>query len=128
MSRVSRVKDNKGYKKLKVWQEAHKLALLVYKIIKKFPKFEYFGLVSQIRRAVISIPANIVEGHTRKSSKEFIRFLIVANGSLVEVEYYFELALELEYIDKKDYGDFEKQRRIVGGLLNGLIKSLKQKH
>ena len=80
--------SNKGYKRLKVWQESHELVLKVYKVTKKFPREEFFGLTSQMRRAVVSVAANIVEGQVRNTSKSFLQFLNIANGSLVEVEYY----------------------------------------
>lgn len=130
MSQVSRVmiqvRDNKGYKKLKVWVEAHKLVLLVYKVTEVFPRTETFGLIPQIRRAVVSISANIVEGHVKHSRKEFLHHLDFANGSLVEVEYYLELAKDLGYITDNQYQDLDEQRVAVGNLLNGLIKSLKK--
>lgn len=117
----------KGYQKLQVWQEAHKLVLLVYEITKVFPHDEAFGLVSQMRRAVVSTAANIVEGHAKRSLKDFLRFLNTSNGSLVELEYYFELSLSLIYIKQSDYEKLEQQRIIVGNLLNGLMKSIRTK-
>lgn len=118
--------EKKGYKKLKVWEEAHKLVLLVYKVTEQFPKAELFSLTPQIRRAVVSITANIVEGHVKHSKKEFLHHLDFANGSLVEVEYYFELSRDLGYITDKQYRELEQQRTIVGNLLHGLIRSLKK--
>lgn len=117
--------DLKGFRKLKVWQEAHKLTLLVYRITDKFPKHELFGLTSQLRRAVVSIVANIVEGHVKHSKKEFLHHLDFANGSLAEVEYYLELARDLKYIAQDEYEILESQRIIVGNLLHGFIKSIK---
>ena len=117
--------DKKGFRKLKVWNEAHKLTLLVYRITDKFPRHEIFGLTPQIKRAVVSIAANIVEGHVKHSKKEFLHHLDFANGSLVEVEYYLELARDLEYIDNDEYKTIENQRIIVGNLLHGFIKSIK---
>lgn len=119
--------SSKGYKKLRVWQEAHRLVLAVYQLTDPFPKSEILSLTSQIRRAVISIVANIVEGQAKGSNKDFLRFLKISNGSLLEVEYYLELCLELNYISKKQYEEIESQRLIVGNLLNGLIKSLRLK-
>jgi four helix bundle protein len=118
--------DNKdtGYKKLKVWEEAHKLCLHVYKITKDFPKEEMYGLTSQIRRAALSVVANIVEGQSRTRS-EFYHFLIISNGSLSEVEYYLEISLELGYIERSSFAHVAQQRQIVGKLLYGLIKSVK---
>lgn len=116
----------KGYQKLKVFREADKLVLLIYQITKKFPREEMFGLVSQMRRAAVSIVANIIEGQVRESNKGFLRFLFIANGSLVELEYYIDLALKLSFINKEEHEKLDEQRRTVGVLLNGLIKSLKE--
>ena len=128
MYQESNVMDHdKGFRKLKVWNEAHKLTLLVYRITDKFPRQELFGLTPQIRRAVVSIAANIVEGHVKHSKKEFLHHLDFANGSLVEVEYYLELARDLRYINDTEYEAIENQRIIVGNLLNGFIKSIKLK-
>ena len=121
------IDHDKGFRKLKVWNEAHKLTLLVYRFTDKFPRQELFGLTQQLRRAVVSITANIVEGHVKHSRKEFLHHLDFANGSLVEVEYYFELARDLKYITQNEYEVLENQRIIVGNLLNGFIKSLKSK-
>jgi len=115
----------KGYKKLKVFQEAHNLVKEVYSVTERFPKSELFGLISQMRRSVVSVPANIIEGQARISKKEFKNFLSIANGSLVELEYYLELALDLHYLDKIQYENIEKQRLITGQLLGGLIRHLK---
>lgn len=121
------LEDNqaKGYRKLLVWQESHKLVLLIYKLKKKFPREELFGLTSQICRAVVSISANIVEGQARASRKEFLQFLYIANGSLIETEYYLELARDLIYISLDQYNVLEEKRIIVGNLLHGLIISLR---
>ena len=115
---------NKGYKKLKVYTEANKLVILVYRATDKFPKTELFGLISQMRRAAVSVVANVLEGHARKSKKEFRQFLSIANGSLVEVEYYIELSLELGYISNDLFNEMESQRELVGALLGGFIKHL----
>lgn len=76
----------KKFKDLVVWQKAHNLTLEIYKITQKFPPDEKYGIVSQMRRAAYSIPANIVEGHSRKSKKEFLQFLNIAKGSLEELK------------------------------------------
>lgn len=115
----------KGYKKLKVYGEAHKLTLEVYRITAKFPKEELFGLVSQMRRCSISVVANIIEGQARATKKDFKHFLIIANSSLVELEYYLELSLELEYISRFEYEKVEAQRFISGSLLGGFIRHFK---
>lgn len=117
--------NEKGYKKLKVYHETHLLVKLVYQATGTFPRSEVFGLVSQMRRAAVSVAANIIEGQARASKKEFKQFLFIANGSLAELEYYFELSLDLGYISTSEYEGLEDQRSNAGRLLGGLIKHLK---
>ena len=117
--------NQKGYRKLRVFHAAHKLIIETYKVTEKFPKGELFGLVSQMRRSAVSVAANIIEGHAR-SRAEFKRFLSIANGSLVELEYYLELVLELGYINKQEYNLLDASRIDAGMLLGGLLKSLKK--
>lgn len=129
MYQVSSVmnKITKGYKKLDVWQKSHQLVLLTYKYTKDFPKYELFGLTSQIRRAVVSITANIVEGQASNSKRDFLNFLNMANRSLVEAEYLLEASLDLGYLLKSQYEQLESLRICVGNLLNGLIRSLRER-
>ncbi|MBI2591561.1 MAG: four helix bundle protein [Candidatus Brennerbacteria bacterium] len=113
-----------GYKNLNVWKKADELVLSVYKLTKIFPKNECFGLVSQMRRCAISIPANIVEGYGRRTNKDKSQFLFIARGSLNELEYYLDLSFKLEYIDSVNYQKNLSLRNDVGKLLNGFINSL----
>ncbi|MEK7146775.1 MAG: four helix bundle protein [Patescibacteria group bacterium] len=115
-----------GYKNLNVWKKADELVLLVYKITKKFPKDELFGLVSQMRRCSISIPANITEGYGRRTNKDKLQFLFITRGSLNELEYYLDLSFKLGYIDTVNYQIMISLRADVGKLLSGFIKSLSQ--
>ena len=110
--------------KLILWQKAHELVLKIYKITKNFPREEQFSLTSQIRRAAVSIPSNIVEGKARGSNKEYKRFLLMARGSLEETKYQLLLAKDLKYIDKKTYDEIFKDMDDVGRLLGGLIKKI----
>jgi four helix bundle protein len=87
----------RDFKKLIVWERAHKFAVIIYKLTKQFPKEELYGITSQIRRAVVSIPTNIVEGSGRETPKEFSRYLSIAAGSASEVEYLLILAKELNF-------------------------------
>jgi four helix bundle protein len=89
----------KSYKELVVWQKSHNLVLEIYKITKDFPKEELFGLTSQIRRAAISIAANIVEGFARKGLKDKLRFYNISQGSVNEVDYLLFLSKDLQYGD-----------------------------
>lgn len=109
------------FEDLKVFDEAHKLTLSVYRVTRNFPKSETYGLTSQIRRSSASVAANIVEGNSRGHKKEFIQFLYLANGSLEETKYHLLLAKDLGYIDSKDYDLIHSQSEMVGKLLKGLI-------
>jgi four helix bundle protein len=85
---------------LRVWQAAHQLALSIYKLTDRyFPKSELYGLTSQIRRAAVSVPANIAEGFKKRGKPDKARFYNIAQGSLAEVEYYLLLAKDLGYAD-----------------------------
>lgn len=118
------MKEEKGFKRLTVWQKAYELTLMVYKYSQKFPSSELYGLTSQLRRSVVSVAANIAEGSERQHKKEFLQFLSIARGSLAEVETYLMLDRDLDYIGKKEFADADEQRKEVGRLLRGLYKSL----
>jgi four helix bundle protein len=109
------------FQQLEVWQESHELVLMVYRITKKFPGDERFGLVSQMRRAAVSIPANIAEGFKRRGIRDKIRFYNISEGSLEELKYYFILSKNLGYIASND--NLMAQAETVGRLLNGFIAS-----
>jgi len=89
----------KNYKELKVWQRSYQLCLEIYKITKRFPNGERYGLTSQIRRAAVSVPSNIAEGYGRKTTQEYIRFLYIAYGSNCEMETQILLSGDLDYIE-----------------------------
>ncbi len=106
-----------------VWKEAHKFVLDVYTETKMFPSDEKFGVTSQLRRAALSIPTNIVEGYAKKSMKDCLRFLDIARGSLKECAYLLELAKDLQYVSNDDYMRLENQRTRADYLLNRFITS-----
>ncbi len=112
------------YKDLKVWQKADELALHVYAVTKKFPKDEVYGITSQIRRAVLSVPTNIVEGYARKGDKELARFVNIAIGSIAETEYLLAFAQRLGYLTAKEYSQVETLRSEVGKLLWNFYKTV----
>jgi four helix bundle protein len=116
-------RNQAGYKKLIAWQKADELAHRVYDLTLQFPKEELFSLTSQIRRAALSVPANIIEGYARNNKNEFRHFLSIALGSLAEVEYYLEFAFERRLIPKKDFDEGERIRANCGKLLWKLYKS-----
>jgi four helix bundle protein len=110
--------------KLEVWRLSHELTLQVYKVSHLFPKFEQFGLCSQMRRSSASIPTNIVEGQARNHLKEFIQFLYIARGSQAELSYQIFLAYELNYFNENQYDEMNENCNRVGMMLNKLIGSL----
>lgn len=112
-----------GYKRLIAWQLADKLAWEVYLLTDKFPGHEVYGLTSQLRRAVLSVVLNIVEGHSRNSKKEFKRFLKIALGSLAEVDYLLRFSLKRKYITEKDFVNVASLREDCGKVLWKLMKS-----
>jgi four helix bundle protein len=120
------MKSADKFENLKVFDEAHKLTLSIYKVTKDFPKSEVYGLTSQIRRSSASVAANIVEGNSRGHKKEFLQFLYLANGSLEETKYHLLLAKDLGYIDIKEYDLVHSQSETVGKLLTGLINYCKK--
>ena len=114
----------KGYKKLIVWQKADEFAYQVYLETKKFPKEETYGMTSQLRRAAISIPTNIVEGAGRQGKGELKQFINIALGSLAETEYLLEFCFRLRYLDNESYSKLEGLRKNIGGLLWNFHKSI----
>lgn len=112
-----------SFRGLLAWQEAMKLAELVYQQTQVLPKAEAFGLVSQMRRAAISIPSNIAEGSGRNSSGELLQFLGIASGSLAELETQTELCVRLGYF--KNESECAKQMICVGKLLHGMRRALR---
>lgn len=110
---------------LHAWQEAHKLVVLVYKVTKNFPKDEIFGLVGQMRRAVISTTSNIAEGFGRQGYKEKIQFLYLAQGSLTELKNQILAARDVGYLTQGDFLMLMKQADVAHQLLQGLTSKTK---
>jgi len=117
----------KNYKELKVWQKSYDLCLEIYKITKRFPNGERYGLTSQIRRAAVSVPSNITEGYGRKTTPEYIRFLYIAYGSNCEMETQILLSGDLGYIDTGKLEILQEGIGEVERMLKALIKSLERK-
>lgn len=115
--------DSIGYKRLIAWQIADKLAWEVYQLADQFPKQEIYGLTSQLRRAVLSIPLNIVEGYSRNNRNEFRQFLRISLGSLAEVDYLLQFSSKRKYINETDYDTVYKLRDECGKVLWKLMKS-----
>lgn len=114
----------RSHKDLDVWKKSVRLVVDLYKLTKRFPADERFGLTAQIRRASTSVPANIAEGWGRGSTKEYIHFLKIARGSLVELDTHLIVSKELGYVDRIESGQIENSISDVGKMLNRLIKAL----
>ena len=109
----------KSYRDLQVWQKAVELSVAVYRITDNFPKSEAYGLTSQMRRAAVSIASNIAEGH-RRSNTEFARFLMMALGSLAELETQLEIARRVNYLAEDTLNELAQDADILGRQLNTL--------
>jgi len=114
-----------NYKNLAVYKEAEILILGIYDITKKFPQEEVYSMTQQMRRAALSIGANIAEGTGRKSDADFLRFLYNAMGSLKELGHFFNIANKLQYVTQEEYATFMEQIEKLGNMLGNLIKSIK---
>jgi four helix bundle protein len=115
----------KNFRKQKVWEKGHELTLAVYRATEKFPREELYGLTSQLRRACISIPANIAEGCGKDSDSDFARFLQIARGSASEVEYHLLLARDLGFLEEDEYKQLSYGISEVKQMLTSFIKKLK---
>ncbi|MCD6175166.1 MAG: four helix bundle protein [Planctomycetes bacterium] len=116
----------RDYRKLKAFEFADELALMVYRETSNFPKEELFGLTRQLRRAAVSIPSNIVEGSGRDSEADYLRFLNIAYGSASETCYQLSLAYRLEYMSDNSYRKIEQKSDKTARVLNGLINALRR--
>jgi len=117
-----------SYRELIAWQKAMDFAAEVYRVTRRFPKEELYGVTSQLRRAAISVPSNIAEGQGRQTTGEFRQFLGHARGSLLETETQILLSERLEYLGHETTEGLLKQSAEVGRILNGLLNSLKGSH
>ena len=115
------------YSELVVWQKAMDLVTEIYKITATFPGDERFGLSSQARRAAVSIPSNIAEGHGRKATGAYINHLSIAHGSLMELETQTQIAVRLSFLTEDKASALLKQMDEIGKMLNSLKKSLSAK-
>ena len=112
------------FQDLAVWQKAHQFVLTVYPFTAKFPTTEVYGLVSQLRRAAVSVPANIAEGFKKKSKLDKARFLNIAQGSLEECRYYLILASDLEYGDSLALtAQLEEVSKLLEAYIRALLKA-----
>ena len=117
----------RDHNKLRAFELADELVIMIYQITKTFPKDEIYGLTSQMRRAAVSVPSNIVEGCARESQVEYVRFLVIAFGSLRELHYQFSIAKRLGYINEKSITDFDLKIIETEKVLGALIRSLRKR-
>ena len=115
----------RDHTKLRAFELADEVALLIYKVTKNFPKEELYGLTAQMRRAAVSVPSNIVEGCARGSQADYLRFLYVAFGSLRELHYQLGLSKRLGFLKENDSPIVEQKISEAEKVLNGLIGALK---
>ena len=115
----------KRFEDLEVWRKAHRLTLKTYKITRDFPPEEKFGLVSQMRRVAVSVPANITDGFRKRGSKDKINFYNITQASLDELYYYIILSKDLDFIE--DGSDFISLVEEIDRMLAGLIKSIRER-
>lgn len=115
------------WSELEVFKKSHELTLEIYKVTESFPKSELFGIISQLRRSAFSVPVNIVEGKSRKNTKELVQFLNIANASLEEIRYYLLLSKDLNFIDNDKYVKLESDCETISKMLNSFIRVLRKK-
>jgi four helix bundle protein len=117
----------KSYRDLRVWQSGMDLVVMVYEISDKFPSKEIYGLTSQIRRAAVSVPSNLAEGHTRESTKEYLHQLSIAQASLAEVDTQIEIAFRLKYCSQEQLNHIQTNCSSLGKQLYSLRNALQAK-
>jgi four helix bundle protein len=115
------------HKDLDVWEQSIKLAKEVYLLTRHYPKEEVYGLVTQMRRAAVSIPSNIAEGAARQGNKEFVHFLYTALGSASELDTQLEISKEIDVGNSHEIGRVQESLAQISKMLQGLIRSVKQR-
>jgi four helix bundle protein len=113
------------HEKLDVWKKSVEMVTTLYEVTRTFPSDEKFGLVSQIRRAGVSVPANIAEGAARQTAKEFCRFLSIAQGSASELETELPIARNLGYVSREDYQRIHEEINTIARMIVGLARAVK---
>jgi len=114
----------KDFRDLRVWDKSHRLTLRIYSVSANFPKYELYGLISQIRRCSASIGANVAEACGKRGNKAFQRYLQIASGSACELDYHLLLSRDLGFLAEADYGDLSKQLTEVRKMLTSLLQKI----
>ncbi len=120
------MESNRSYRDLKVWQRSLDLAIEIYRVTRSFPKEELYGLVTQVRRAAVSIPSNIAEGYGRYHRGDYVRHLSIANGSLKELETQILIANRLGMVEAASLEHFLAETGQLGRMLGSLMRKLKR--
>ena len=116
----------RDYTKIEAWKLADDLTVAIYDRTRSFPREEMYGLTSQLRRAAFSVPANIVEGSSRESKRDYLHFLYIARGSLSETQYFIHLSRRLAYLSLEEADKLHQQTKQVFGCLHGLIQAVEK--
>ncbi len=116
----------RDYTKIEAWKLADDLTVAIYERTRLFPREEIYGLTSQLRRASYSVPANIVEGSSRQSKRDYLHFLYIARGSLWETQYFIHLSRRLNYLPASESDRLNAQTKQVFGCLHGLIRAVEK--
>jgi four helix bundle protein len=116
----------RDYTKIEAWKLADDLTVAVYERTRSFPRDEIYGLTSQLRRASYSVPANIVEGASRESKRDYLHFLYIARGSLSETQYFIHLAARLAYLSPEEADALRQQTKVAFACLHGLIRAVEK--
>ena len=116
----------RDYTKIKAWQLADDLTVSIYGATRTFPKDELYALTNQLRRSAYSVPANIAEGSSRNSQKDYLHFLYIARGSLKEASYFIHLSHRLDYLNKEEQAPLAQQADEVSRTLTGLIRAVEK--
>lgn len=116
----------KGFFDIKAWKKADDLAVDVYDTTRSFPRHQLYSLTNQMQKAAVSVAANIAEGSGRRTIRDYLRFLYIAKGSLVELEYYIHLAKRLGYLDEDDHRRLDALQDETARVLTGFIRFKEQ--
>ena len=114
----------RSYEDLLVWQRSVEFSVEIYSVTAHFPKYELYGMTSQLRRAAVSVPSNIAEGQARRTRADFKHFLSIARGSLMEIETQLLIASRLGYLPQDNFLSLRTRSSEIGRLINGLMNSL----
>ena len=118
--------NTQTYRDLIVWQKSMDLVVSIYQLTRYFPDSERFGLISQIQRSAVSVPSNIAEGYGRVSGGDYNRFLLIARGSLMEIETQLHIVHRLQFVNTSQFEPVWEQTQEIGRMLHGLVRAVQR--